>query len=215
MDIRGHGNSEKPEGPYSIQTFSDDLRVFLDKLEIPKAHLLGLSMGGSIAQQFTLDYPERVGSLILLSSFYGCDSGLRDIFGKLNKALSEKGLATFYDEAIKLVVSHEFASAHAKDIAEMKKTFVKVNSQTAILSAIEACSKFDVSQRISQISVPTLILSGSEDVFVPTYLAERMHQAIKGSEWHNLTGVGHNMIIPEKTHDLTRIILEFTSRSGY
>ena len=214
MDIRGHGYSGKPAGPYSIQMFSEDLREFLDKLQIPKAHFLGLSMGGSIAQQFTLDYPERVCSLTLLSSFYGHDSVLLGIFGKLKKALSENGLAAFYDEAIKLVVSREFASAHAKEIEEMKKAFVKINSQTALLDAIDACSKFDVSGRISQVSVPTLILSGSEDVFVPPYLAGKIHQAVKGSEWHNLTGVGHNMIIPEKTSDLTRIVLEFIDRSG-
>ena len=214
MDIRGHGYSGKPDGPYSIRMFSEDLREFLDKLEIPKAHLLGLSMGGSIAQQFTLDYPERVCSLILLSSFYSCDSSLLDKFKNLKKALSENGLEAFYDEGIKLVVSHEFASAHAKEIGAGKKIFVKINSQTTLLNAIDACSKFDASERISQVSIPTLILSGSEDVFVPPYLAEKIQRAIKGSEWHNLTGVGHNMIIPEKTGDLTRIILEFVGRSG-
>jgi 3-oxoadipate enol-lactonase len=212
MDIRGHGYSGKPDGPYSIQMFSEDLHEFLDKLEIPKAHLLGLSMGGSIAQQFTIDYSERVASLILLSSFYGSDASLLHKFENLKKALTEIGLAGFYDEAVKLVVSPDFASVHAKDIADMRKTFVKVNSQTAILSAIDACSKFDVGKRISQISVPTLILSGSEDVFVPPYLAEQIHQAIKGSEWHNLSGVGHNLIIPEKIYDLMHIVLEFLNR---
>lgn len=214
MDVRGHGYSDKPDMPYSIQIFSEDLHEFLDRLEIPKAHLLGLSMGGSIAQQFTLDYPERVSSLILLSSFYSCDSGLRGTLEKLQKALAEKGLAAFFDEAIKFVVSHDFASAHIKDIAETKKIFVQINSPVAILHAVDACLKFDVSDQISQISLPTLILSGSEDIFVSPYRAEQLHQSIRDSEWHNLTGVGHNMILPEKIPVLTRIVLEFLERQA-
>jgi 3-oxoadipate enol-lactonase len=212
MDVRGHGCSSKPDMPYSIGMFSEDLRGFLDRLEIPQAHLLGLSMGGAIAQRFTLDYPESVASLILLSSFYHCDSGLRDTLGKLREIAAEEGLAAFFDEAVKLVVSHDFVSAHREDIAEMKKICAQINSPIAIVHAIDACLEFDASDRISQVSLPTLILSGNEDIFVPPYLAEQIHRCIRGSEWRILTGVGHNLVIPEKTLELTRIILEFLGR---
>lgn len=66
-DGRGHGSSGKPDMPYSIKQFSQDLFEFMQKLEIQEAHLLGLSMGGAIAQQFALDHPERIRSLILVS----------------------------------------------------------------------------------------------------------------------------------------------------
>ncbi|MCX5913398.1 MAG: alpha/beta fold hydrolase, partial [Deltaproteobacteria bacterium] len=54
LDLRGHGDSGKPDQPYSIKEFSEDLKVFLTKLQIPQTHLLGLSMGGAIAKQFAI-----------------------------------------------------------------------------------------------------------------------------------------------------------------
>jgi 3-oxoadipate enol-lactonase len=61
-DVRGHGGTGKPDQPYSIKGFSEDLYEFVRKLEIPKAHIFGLSMGGAIAQQFALDHPEMIRS---------------------------------------------------------------------------------------------------------------------------------------------------------
>jgi 3-oxoadipate enol-lactonase len=60
LDVRGHERSGKPNMPYSIQQFFDDLFAFLRELDISRAHLLGLSLGGAIAQQFALEHPEKV-----------------------------------------------------------------------------------------------------------------------------------------------------------
>ncbi|MCP8304351.1 MAG: alpha/beta hydrolase [archaeon] len=209
LDVRGHGHSGKPDMPYSIQLFSEDLLGFLKKLEIPQAHLLGLSMGGAVAQQFALDHPEKIRSLILLSTFSYNDSDLRDTFKMLRKSLVRGGFSAFFDEAVKLVVTPEFASANADAIAEMKEESVRINSPTAILHAIDACMDFDVKDRMSQISHPTLIISGRKDVLTSPHLGEQIHRSIKGSEWKIMEGVGHNLLIPEKTSELARIILEF------
>lgn len=69
LDLRGHGKSEKPEGPYSIEQFSEDIYQFLLKMNIKKAHFIGFSMGGAILQQFTLDHLQMVQSMVLISSF--------------------------------------------------------------------------------------------------------------------------------------------------
>jgi 3-oxoadipate enol-lactonase len=215
IDIRGHGDSGKPDTDYSIKLFSKDLHDFLDMLKIRQAHLMGFSMGGSIAQQFTLDYPQKVGSLILLSSFYKCNSDLRQKFAMLKKAIVENGMEGFFDQAIKLVISPDFAAAHAKDLAVMRDLCAKTNSPAAIANTLDACAEFDVSDRISQVTKPTLIISGSEDAFVPSYLAEDLHKAIKGSVWHNLEGSWHNLLIPEQIPELTRIITEFLERPSH
>jgi len=112
LDVRGHGHSGKPDMPYSIQLFSEDLLGFLEKLNIPQAHLIGLSMGGAIAQQFTLDHPEKIRSLILLSTFSYNDPNLRDTFKRLRSSLVRGGFSAFFDEAVKLVVTSEFASSN-------------------------------------------------------------------------------------------------------
>lgn len=212
LDVRGHGNSGKPDMPYSIQLFSDDLFGLFQELDIPRAHLLGLSMGGAIAQQFVLDHPERTRSLILLSAFSYNDAGGRDRLKSLRESVIRGGFPAFFDEAVKLVVTPEFASANADAIAQMKERSVGINSPKAIVHAIDACMDFNVKDRISQISHPTLIISGREDVLTPIHLAEQIHRSIKGSEWKIMEGVGHNLLIPEKIPELAQIVLEFLER---
>lgn len=212
FDIRGHGNSAKPDMSYSIQLFSEDLFDLMRTLAIPRAHLLGLSMGAAIAQQFTLDHPQEVRSLILLSAFSYCDCHVRRNLEKLQAATVKHGLSGFFDEAIRLVVTPEFLSANADDIALMRKECTKINSPTAIIRAIDACLNFNLSDQISRISHQALIVSGREDLMSPIDLAEQIHRSIKGSEWRIMEGVGHNLVVPEKVPELAKITLEFLKR---
>jgi 3-oxoadipate enol-lactonase len=209
LDVRGHGLSGKPDMQYSIQQFSEDLFRFLKNLDITQAHLLGLSIGGAIAQQLALTHPKKVRSLILLSTFSYNDPDLQDTFKRLRNSLITGGCSTFFDEAVKLTVSSEFAHTHAKEIAEAKEEMVKTNSPTALIHAIDACMEFNVGDKISQISLPTLIISGREDIFTPIHFSEQIHRSIRGSTWKILEGVGHNVLIPENIPELSRLVLDF------
>lgn len=209
LDVRGHGYSSKPDMPYSIQLFSEDLFDFLEKLQISQTHLLGLSMGGAIAQQFTLDHTEKVHSLILLSAFNYVSIALQNTFKKLRNSLIEGGFSSFFDEVVKLVVTPEFLSANIDAIAEMKMRSVQINSTTAIIHTLDACLDFNIKNRTSHISLPTLIVSGEQDVLTPLHLARQVHHSIKGSNWRVIEGVSHNLLIPENTPKLAEIVLEF------
>ena len=212
LDVRGHGESEKPDMPYSIQLFSEDLLCFLQKLKLPNAHLLGFSLGAAVAQQFTLDHPDKTGSLILLSPFSYNDPCLRENLKGLRESVARGGLPAFFDEAIRLVVTPEFISTNVDAIARMKEECIRTNSPAAVLRAIDACVNFNVRDRISQIPHPTLVISGREDVMSPIHLAEQIHRSIKGSKWKIMEGVGHNLLIPENVPRLAQIILEFLER---
>lgn len=209
LDLRGHGESEKPNMRYTIQLFSEDVLCCLQKLRIPNAHILGLSLGAAVAQQLTLDHPERIRSLILLSPFSHANSQLRNHLELLRERLSSGGMPAFLDAVIKLVVSPEFISANANEITEMKMECSRINSPTAITHAIDACINFNVKNRISKISKPTLIISGRQDILSPIHLAEQIHLSIKNSKWEIMESVGHNLLIPEKIPTLAGIILEF------
>jgi 3-oxoadipate enol-lactonase len=209
LDVRGHGHSSKPDTPYSIPLFSNDLFEFVNKMEIPRANLMGLSMGSAIIQQFTLDHPGRVNSLILLSAFDYVDPSFRDNLVKLRNCIGEGSLPAYFDEAIKLVVTADFISANIEAIEEVKKQVVQINSAATISRAIDACIDFNLKDRIDQITAPTLIISGKEDIFTPLYLAKRIHKSIKGSEWIIIDGVGHNLLVPENIKPLTQIALNF------
>jgi len=212
LDLRGHGESEKPDMPYSIQLFSEDLLCFLQRLKLPNAHLLGFSLGAAVAQQFTLDHPDKTSSLILLSPFSYSDPDLRKNLERLRESVARGGLPAFFDAAIRLVVTPEFISANVDAIAQMKRECVRINSPAAILRAIDACVNFDVRDRLSQITHHTLLISGSEDVMSPIHLGEQINRCIRGSEWKIMEGVGHNLLIPENLPRLAQIILEFLKR---
>ena len=210
-EVRGHGASGKPDIPYSIPQFSQDLFEFLRQLKIEQVHVLGLSMGGAIAQQFALDLPERVRSLILVSTFSYIDPHLHGAFSRLRESLARGGYPAFFDEVVKLAFTPKFVSANTASIAELKEKRIKINSPVAIGRATDACLSFNLKEEISRINHPTLIISGREDIFTPLHLSEQIHRSIRGSEWKIMEGVGHNLYI-EKPAEMISIVLEFLAR---
>ncbi|MCX6005942.1 MAG: alpha/beta hydrolase, partial [Chloroflexi bacterium] len=179
------------------------------KSGISRAHLVGLSLGAAVAQLFALDHPERTGAIVLLSAFERAEGGFRTKLLELRNVLISGGVPAFFDEAVKLVVTPEFQSVHAADIADSRKYCIQINSASALTQAVGACLGFDVHERVSQISAPALVLCGKEDVFTSNELAWKVYHAIKGSKWLIMPGVGHNLITPENTPPLLRVVLDF------
>jgi 3-oxoadipate enol-lactonase len=212
MEVRGHGETSKPDQPYSIQGFSEDLHEFLRTLRIPKAHILGLSMGGAIAQQFALDHPEMIRSLILVSTFSYIDDHTRQAFTRLKGSLAQGGYPAFFDEVVHLAFTPKYIAANPGPIAELKKKRIAINSPVAIGRATDACLAFNLKDQISKIRIPTLVVSGREDVFTPFHLAEQIHRSIGGSEWKILEGVGHSLHI-ESAPGLVQAVLNFLPRN--
>ncbi len=209
IDLRGHGLSSRPDERYTIRRFSQDLSAFMQKMEIDKAHLMGLSMGAAVAQQFALDHPKKTRSLVLLSAFARADPHFKEKLTDLRENLVEGGVPDFFDEAVRLVVTPEFRAANSAAIADSKIYAVRINSAEALIRAIDACLEFDLRDSISKISAPVLILSGREDVFTRLTLAEEIHKSITGSTWTIMEGVGHNLFTPENVPPLLRRVLDF------
>ncbi len=211
LDVRGHGKSGKPDAAYSIRQFSEDLHEFLSQLQISKTHLLGLSMGGAIAQQYALLHPERVQTLILVSTFSYVDEQAGKAFQRLKAGLQSGGYPRFFDIVAELAFTPQYIAANPKVIAELKEMRVRINDPAAIGRATDACLAFDLKSEIQKISVPTLVISGRDDVFTPLNLAEEIHRSIRGSQWKIIEEVGHNLHV-EKASELLKIVLEFLSR---
>jgi 3-oxoadipate enol-lactonase len=211
LDVRGHGGTSKPDQPYSIKGFAEDFHEFMKELKISRAHILGLSMGGAIAQQFALDHPEMIQSLVLVSTFSYIDEQAFQAFNRLKQSLAEGGYPAFFDEVVKLAFTPQYIAANPGPLAELKAKRVVINSPAAIGRATEACLAFNLKNEIGRISVPTLVVSGRKDVFTPVHLAEQIHRSIRGSEWKILEEVGHNLYI-EKSSQLTQVVLDFLKK---
>ncbi len=209
LDLRGHGSSSKPEGPYSITQFSRDVYSLLKELNVEKAHFIGFSMGGAVVQELAVTHGEMVSSIILMSSFSYIDSKLHKNLFKLKKSLVEGGFAAFFDEVLPLVLTPKLINENKVELQQVKEEKVKTESADVLISTVEACMEFDVKDRIPMISKPTLIIFGKEDTFIPNNLAEQMHGLIKGSKHQIVENTGHNILIPGNMQLLLESILEF------
>ena len=133
-DLRGHGISSK-NVRISMKLFTQDLYNLVDKLDIQDAHIFGFSLGALIAQNFSLEYPQNVKSLVLLSAFSHCKPQLQDTFKKLEKITFNEGISGFFDMMIKLVYTPEFILDH-DEIYTYKETAIKMNSTYALLQSL-------------------------------------------------------------------------------
>lgn len=170
FDNRGAGRSDKPEMDYSIKLFADDTSKLMDELAISHAHILGVSMGGYIAQELAINYPEKVGSLAL-----GCTScgGKRAVLMKadrLKKFAANEGLTP--EEILKkdmdIYFSDEYASKNPKVIEEFSEISMRYYQPIhAFERQFAACLNHDTVSRIENISQPTMIMTGDDDPLVP------------------------------------------------
>src|SRR5581483_3862210 len=163
FDNRGAGRTDKPDIPYSIEMMANDTAGLLNALDIEQAHILGISMGGRIAVDLTLRYPELVKSLLLVSTFVS-----RFPFNQL-------GLRQ------RLMLNMPFLRKMGKRYPQPDYAFSRQRS---------ASRNYDATDRLHEIHVPTLILHGKKDTLAPYRLAEEMHAGIPGSKMIMFNG-GH------------------------
>ena len=190
-DARGYGDSEDYEGPLQFDHFTGDVLRVAEHLKAPKLHLVGLSMGGRIARNVALHYPDRLLSLTLISSTPGFD------------ALSAEGVKRFVTERRsrtpqslqQLIGSRASRAAYTELLDSVSRIHEPSYQKT-----LEASVAQDRAAPIEKISVPTLVIAGEEDTVYPPELAREMARRIPGAELLMLEGTGHlaNLEQPER-----------------
>lgn len=181
FDNRGAGRTDKPDLPYSIEMMAEDAVGLLSALEIPPAHVIGISMGGRIAVALALGYPDKVRSLILVSTFV-------------------RRIKTTWRSRLLLNVLLLIPALLSMGKKNRQPYFALVHQRNASRG-------YDASDRLHEIYVPTLILRGTKDHLAPYKLAEEMHAGISGSKLVTFDG-GH--IFPfQKQQQFVDAVFEF------
>lgn len=209
-DCRGQGKSDKPDMEYSQTMHAEDLKNLMQKLDIQKAHLVGLSNGGMIAQHFALNFPEKVGALVLVDTCSYIDTLLDSIIRVWINAAQIGGSEFRYDVSIPFIFSEDFIKKNKETLAQMKKISSEVNPANAIINLAKGCLIHNTSDRLSEIKVPTLIIVGEEDILIPMKYSKLLNEGIKGSRLAIIKGCGHAPPI-EKPEEFNRIVLDFLS----
>ena len=193
IDERGHGRSDKPQQGYSIQQNAKDVKVLLDSLEIDRAVLVGNSIGGMIALQFSLDYPERVLGNLILSSGTGL---YQHIPKEAMEVLQSDGYVEPFNEILDMCLSAKSKQNRGEILDVMKSQFLveSIFPRHAYMASVKdptGVFNWDITDRLKEISVPTLVIAGAEDFVVPVEVNKVLADNIPGAELRVIQEVGH------------------------
>jgi len=213
FDNRGVGRSDVPPGPYPISTMAADAAAVMDSAGVNRAHVFGISMGGMIAQEFALQYPERVRSLILgCTSHGGPEAVLAD--AEVVTTLMARGTMSAEDGIRAMVPFIYDASTRRERIEEdleiRRRTFPTAAGYFAQVQGIFA---FEARSRLPRLKVPTLVVHGESDRLVPPENGRRIAGLIEGARLVMLPRASH--IFPTDQPDAThQAVLRFLSERG-
>jgi len=191
FDNRGVGRSEVPPGPYSIAKMAEDAEAVMRAAGWAQAHVLGVSMGGMIAQEFALQYPERVHSLVLGCTAFGGPHAVSASAAVIAILFARATMDA--EEAVRAMVPYIYDAATPpgrieEDLALRRQTLPTAEGYMAQVMAIMSWSSYD---RLPQVSAPTLVIHGATDELVPPENGKRLAERIAGAELVILPAASH------------------------
>jgi 3-oxoadipate enol-lactonase len=224
FDHRGYGQSDRPDQKYTMQTWVDDMAGLLDALGIQKCHVHGGSMGGFIACQFGAHYPERVDRLVFNGAVAKCDWMSRSYFYLWKRTAQEFGLGS--EELALMLLTHAFSrkyldemvmSGSLHSLGWMQESITRNASLDIFCDACDAMANTDVTELLGQVTAPTLVLHGDEDILTaldggPDGAGARaIAEGIPGAELYLLKGCGHGVLF-ERADEAVQQVITFLQR---
>lgn len=225
-DLPGYGESDKPDVAYTLDYYVDFVRRLLDAFDLPKVSLAGLSLGGGCALSFALRYPSRVDRLVLVDAYGIFSHNVQHklgylysktplnelsyrLFGMSRDLVRWSLLAGLIYDAKRLspdLVEEVYQQARRPDAG---KAFISFQRHEILWQGLHS----DFTQRLHELTVPTLIIHGAQDSAVPVAWARRAHERIQGSQLAVLEGCRH-WPQREKPEEFTRLVLDFLEANG-
>ena len=190
-DNRGVGGSSSPDGPYSSELMAHDLKGLIDKVVSGPFHLVGVSMGGTIAQAFALMHPANLRSLVLANTFASPGTFTRGIFSSWGEIASSAGMSVLMRQMAPWIFSQGFFEHQPERMAEFAAAMESTKqSATAFVAQLGALVDHDTSGRLAEITSPTLVLAATEDILIPAAQSRRLFDGLPNAQWATITG-GH------------------------
>jgi pimeloyl-ACP methyl ester carboxylesterase len=192
-DLRGHGASDKPPGPYTLEDFVSDHLDVLRGQGVQGTHLAGFSLGGMIAQAIALRAPQVVQRLVVMGSVAGRTDAERErVLERLRIVESGGPEATAHVSANRWF-SDEFAAAHP-DVVEAQLRRLAANDPAAYRAAYRVLATNDLIEEVSAIVAPTLVMTGEFDVGSPPHMSHSLAERIPGARVEILAGQRHSIL---------------------
>lgn len=216
FDNRGVGKSPKAALGYSLSDLAGDAVAILDAVGADKAHVIGISMGGMIAQLVALEYPQRVRKLVLMSTHMG-GPNIEQMHPNA-QALFDPSLFLNNDaeatmrRTLGVITAPGFIEANPDALQELLDQAKREPTRaTVFMAQLHALMNSDRSERLCDIKVPTLVVHGCDDKLIRPSNGRELAKRIPGAQLAMLENCGH-MPMYEKTNELSAIVLEFLAR---
>jgi pimeloyl-ACP methyl ester carboxylesterase len=206
FDNRGVGRSSKPTGPYTIHQMADDAAGLLRHLDVPRAHVVGVSMGGMISQELALRHPGMVKSLVLACTYPEPDAdvermrkfsatrfgGTVTAEGEIKIDLATLNPMLFLQHMLPRVFNQSYIDKELPKLIQVFSGALQYGfSMEAILGQIEAVMGHKATDRLKTIAVPTLVITGDADLLIPPANSDVIAREIPGARLVKVPGGSH------------------------
>ncbi|MEM6378379.1 MAG: alpha/beta fold hydrolase [Bacteroidota bacterium] len=194
LDNRGVGKSDQPKGPYTTRMMADDVIAVMDHAGVDQARVAGISMGGAITQALTLNYPERVRSIALISTWPRFNNYAKTVYENLKKLRVTSAPGDFMELLQLWIFAPPYYEDGMDDLEQGQQGAAnnpQPQSQNGFEGQLDACIHHDVVDRLQEIKVPTLITVGDMDIFTPPAFSKILHEGIQDSIYVNFPTGGH------------------------
>jgi pimeloyl-ACP methyl ester carboxylesterase len=189
-DLYGHGQTDKPRKRVSIAQMTADAACLLDELGVKRTHIVGLSMGGCVAQQLALDDPARVRSLTLVNTFARFDPGAPGNAIPLGIRLGVLSVLGLPAQA-RFVAARMFPKPEQAQLRTLAAERIAANDLATYYRLLFAISAFNVTRRLREIACPTLVIAGDRDTTVPLRAKQFLAAHIRGARFELVADSGH------------------------
>jgi pimeloyl-ACP methyl ester carboxylesterase len=202
LDLPGHGRSDG-SGKDTIAEYAQAVNAFLVAIEAPKPVPCGFSLGGAIAQQLLMDFPQRYPAGILIGT------GVRMKVGPIIFETIEKDFTQFVNMLCKMAASRK---TNPEKIHFFKEELSKSDPQV-VSGDFRACDRFDAESGLASIGMPVLIITAEDDVLTPAKYGDILEEKIQNTKRVHIMDAGHLMVL-EKPDQINRAIIGFMSEYG-
>jgi len=210
-DVRGHGESEAGNDHFTIDLFASDLLNLMRKLNIKKATLCGLSMGGYIALNAVINFPEYFEALILSDTSCSADTPkARNKRLEAIESIRKTGIENFADASLKNLFASGSFKNKQEEINSVREMIVNTSDKSVFNTLHALAIRKATFNRLSEINIPVLILVGDEDKITSPIAAMVMHQHIRGSVLSIIGNAAHmsNMENPQEFNHRLKTFVE-------
>ena len=210
-DMRGQGQSEKPDSPYSFDIHAEDQETLLEELGFSKVHHVGISYGAELGLVFALKHPEMLKSLVVCSAVSFIGPLLQNMAQLWRNACVLENPELFYNATVPLNFGETFIKENTA-ILEQAKARYRDLQYSPLVRLLDAFLLLNVTDQLSEIRIPTCVIVGEKDILKPLEpYSKLIHEKIVNSELHVIPDSGHAVTF-EKPDDFNKITLEFLAR---